>query len=108
MKPYEGSMEDDSQGPRCRATFILANGELVTPCHKPKLHKDAHEGTCLGSLCHWPQGFSSEEELNTAQPDFSAALEKAWLNRKYMLVRKEDFILGFRAGWDARGGNNGK
>lgn len=47
----------------CNAKFDLANGETVTPCHLSKGHQGDHYGTCLGSVCHWPQGVDSEEEL---------------------------------------------
>ena len=50
--------------PQCRAKFELANGEFVSRCHLDLGHKEAHEGWCLGSKCHWPQGFTSEEEVN--------------------------------------------
>jgi hypothetical protein len=52
--------------PQCRAKFELANGEFVSRCHLDLGHKEAHEGWCLGSKCHWPQGFTSEEEVNRA------------------------------------------
>jgi hypothetical protein len=52
--------------PQCRAKFELANGEFVSRCHLDLGHKGAHEGWCLGSKCHWPQGFTSEEEVNKA------------------------------------------
>jgi hypothetical protein len=52
--------------PQCRAKFELANGEFVSRCHLDLGHKEAHEGWCLGSKCHWPQGFTSEAEVNRA------------------------------------------
>ena len=51
---------------KCRAKFEIANGEFVSPCHLDLGHIGAHEGWCLGSKCHWPQGFTSEEECNRA------------------------------------------
>lgn len=47
----------------CRATFDLANGEYVSPCHLEAGHEGEHRGYVLGSPCCWPQGFSSEEEM---------------------------------------------
>jgi hypothetical protein len=47
----------------CNAKFELANGETVTPCHLSKGHQGNHYGTCLGSICRWPQGIENEEEL---------------------------------------------
>lgn len=52
--------------PQCRAKFELVNGEFVSRCHLDLGHNGAHEGWCLGSKCHWPQGFTSEEEVNKA------------------------------------------
>ncbi len=52
----------------CGAKFELANGETVTPCHLSKDHQGDHYGTVLGSVCHWPQGCTSEEELSWARP----------------------------------------
>lgn len=47
----------------CLARFELANGETVIPCHLPSGHDGKHEGRCLGSICTWPQGVTSEHEL---------------------------------------------
>lgn len=47
----------------CKATFELANGEEVSPCHLEKGHEGDHRGSVLGSICFWPQGFGSEEEM---------------------------------------------
>ena len=61
----------------CGAMFQLANGELVSLCHKPKGHVGSHEGYCLGSPCVWPQGFSSEDEISedtVSNPPMSDAL----------------------------------
>ena len=52
--------------PQLPRQFELANGEFVSRCHLDLGHKGAHEGWCLGSKCHWPQGFTSEEEVNKA------------------------------------------
>lgn len=48
----------------CGATFALANGEAVTPCHKPDGHDGEHEGWCLGSRAVWnsDEKHTSEEE----------------------------------------------
>ena len=64
MKGYNGNLntgQDDERDPvpQCRAKFELVNGEYVSPCHLDLGHKEAHEGWCLGSKCHWPQGFTS-------------------------------------------------
>lgn len=49
--------------PQCLAKFELVNGEFVSRCHLDLGHVGPHEGWCLGSKCHWPQGFTSEQEL---------------------------------------------
>ena len=48
----------------CSARFELANGETVSPCHLAPDHNGPHAGTCLGSVCTWPQGVTSERELH--------------------------------------------
>jgi hypothetical protein len=49
-------------GTACGATYEMANGETITPCHKYKGHEGVHEGYCLGSKCVWAQGTTSEYE----------------------------------------------
>jgi len=53
---------------RCGATFDLANGEFVTPCHLDHGHSGKHQGFVLGSGCQWPQGYASEEECYFDRP----------------------------------------
>jgi len=62
--PETEKRQPGSLHPACYATFELANGETVTPCHKPKGHDGDHEGWCLDSRCVWPQGFDSEQAMN--------------------------------------------
>lgn len=49
-------------GEMCGATFVLANGETVTPCHLPKGHGDCHEGYCLGSRASWMSEKQNDSE----------------------------------------------
>lgn len=46
-------MSEPTRTTRCGATFELANGEHVSPCHLPDGHDGRHEGYCLGSRAVW-------------------------------------------------------
>jgi hypothetical protein len=48
----------------CGATFVLDNGEYVTPCSLPDGHAGPHTGRRLGSRCTWTSNVkhSSEED----------------------------------------------
>lgn len=56
----------------CSARFEPANGEAVTPCSLPVGHDGQHEGRCLGSVCTWPQGVTSEREINEPNKSIDA------------------------------------
>jgi hypothetical protein len=62
-KTQNAGVATDSAPTSCSATFELANGEYISPCHLPKGHKGSHKGVCLGSVCRWPQGYASEYEM---------------------------------------------
>lgn len=60
--------DKDSDDQQCNATFDLANGEAVSPCHLERGHHGDHHGFVLGSGCQWPQGYASEEEIYFNNP----------------------------------------
>lgn len=53
---------------RCGAKYELANGEYVTPCHLHDGHEGDHHGYCLGSVCTWRQGMTSEYDPPAEEP----------------------------------------
>lgn len=54
---------------RCGATFEIANGETVTPCHLNEGHERSHEGWCLGSRFLW----TSDEKHSSEYREYMKA-----------------------------------
>ncbi len=63
----------DAEVAECGATYELANGETVSPCHLRAGHAGKHEGRCLGSRCTW----ESDEKHSSEYEAVSRALVAA-------------------------------
>ena len=95
-KPELAKVSEVSPVDRCFACFELANGESVSPCHRPANHKGDCQGWVLGNKINWRKGVASEYEQylrdNIYQTRFINRMTSQGVD--YELAKNEFFAWG--------------